>query len=170
MEMEFLSEDPLGACGKHGSEPNASWFSQFQFMTNSLKPLSSRLLKQHVLFCMTCTFPFNQNLMDIVLTTNHLLFNNPSLFKTHQPQWVNSVDHCQLLALKTQSGVHNKKIFYNFTPSRITLAERARETVSLSRLVMLLTFFFVSSERLDDIHVTWFDRFLRRKGDSTALQ
>ncbi len=28
----------------------------------------------------------------------------------------------------------------------------------------------VSSKRHYDVHVTWFDRFLRRKGDSTALQ
>ncbi len=30
----------------------------------------------------------------------------------------------------------------------------------------LVFFFFVSSKRLYDIHVTWFDRFLRREGDS----
>ncbi len=28
----------------------------------------------------------------------------------------------------------------------------------------------ISSKRLYNIHVTWFDWFLRRKGDSTALQ
>ncbi len=112
--------------------------------------------------------------INIVLTTNYLLFNNPPLFKTHQPQWVNSVDHCQLLALKTKLlNTFNNFIFCPcFTPSRIALAERARETVSLFRgsLCFNSFFFFVSSERLDDIHVTWFDRFLRRKGDSTALQ
>ncbi len=31
------------------------------------------------------------------------------------------------------------------------------------------SFFLVSSKRLYDIHVTWFDRFLHRKGDSAAL-
>ncbi len=58
-----------------------------------------------------------------------------------------------------------------FTPSRIVLADSARETVSLSRLTMLSTHFcLVSSKRPYDIHVTWFDWFLHRKGDSTALQ
>ncbi len=41
-----------------------------------------------------------------------------------------------------------------FTPSRIALVESARETVSLQRLAMLSTEFFVSSKKLYDIHVT----------------
>ncbi len=48
--------------------------------------------------------------------------------------------------------------------------ESARETVYLPQLVLLSTCFLVSSKRLYDIHVTWVDRLLLRKGDSTALQ
>ncbi len=57
-----------------------------------------------------------------------------------------------------------------FTPSQITLAESARETLSLPLLVMISTRFLVSRKRFYDIHVTWFDWFLRRKDDGTALQ
>ncbi len=57
-----------------------------------------------------------------------------------------------------------------FNPSQITLAESARETLSLPLLVMISTNFLVSRKRFYDIHVTWFDWFLRRKGDGTALQ
>ncbi len=51
-----------------------------------------------------------------------------------------------------------------FTPSQNALAESAQETVSR----YAFNFIFVSSKRLYDI--TWLDRFLRSKGDSTALQ
>ncbi len=59
-------------------------------------------------------------------------------------------------------------VFVRFTPSRIALTESAWEAVSLPRLGALSTgfFFFLSSKRLYDIHVTWFDWFLRREGDS----
>ncbi len=53
-----------------------------------------------------------------------------------------------------------------FTPSQTALAESNRETVSLPRLAMLSTRCF----SLEQVHVTWFDWFLRRKGDSTVLQ
>ncbi len=48
-----------------------------------------------------------------------------------------------------------------FTPSRIALAEGARETISLRS--MLSTRFFFLNKRLYDIHVT---RFLHRERDS----
>ncbi len=54
-----------------------------------------------------------------------------------------------------------KRICPCFTPSRIALAESARETESLPWLTMLSIRFFVSSKRLYDIHITWFDCFSR---------
>ncbi len=57
-----------------------------------------------------------------------------------------------------------------FTPSRIAFAESGCETVSLLRLGMLsviLYIFFVSINRLFNIHITRFNWFLRREGDST---
>ncbi len=54
-------------------------------------------------------------------------------------------------------------------PSRIALAKSARSCLFCGSLCFQLVF-LVSSKRLYYIHVTRFDRFLRRKGDSTALQ
>ncbi len=48
--------------------------------------------------------------------------------------------------------------------------EKAPESVSSVARYAFNSFFFVSSKRLYDIHITWFDRFVRRKGDSVALQ
>ncbi len=58
-----------------------------------------------------------------------------------------------------------KRICPCFTPSRIALAEGARETVSLrGTLSTFYAFFtFFSNKRLYDIHVT---RFLHRERDS----
>ncbi len=53
----------------------------------------------------------------------------------------------------------------------LRLESSTRETASLLRLAMLSTrFFSLLSKRLYDIHVTGFDWYLSRKGDSTALQ
>ncbi len=56
-----------------------------------------------------------------------------------------------------------KRICPCFTPSRIVLAEGAREIVYL-RGTLSTRFFFFSNKRLYDIHVT---RFLHRERDST---
>ncbi len=52
----------------------------------------------------------------------------------------------------------------------VALVEKAPESVSSAARYAFNSFFFVSSKRLYDIHVTWFDRFVCRKGDSVALQ
>ncbi len=57
-----------------------------------------------------------------------------------------------------------KRICPCYTPSRIALAEGARETVSLrGKLSTRFFFFFFFYKRLYDIHVT---RFLHRERDS----
>ncbi len=57
-----------------------------------------------------------------------------------------------------------KRICPCFTPSQITLAEGAREAVSLhGTLSTRFIFIFFSNKRLYDIHVT---RFLHRERDS----
>ncbi len=55
-----------------------------------------------------------------------------------------------------------KRICPCYTPSRIALAQGARETVSL-RGKLSTRFFFFLNKRLYDIHVT---RFLHRERDS----
>ncbi len=52
----------------------------------------------------------------------------------------------------------------------VALVEKAPESVSSAAGYAFNSFFFVSSKRLYDIHVTWFDRFVHRKRDSVALQ
>ncbi len=58
-----------------------------------------------------------------------------------------------------------KRICRCYTPSRIALAEGARETVSLRGKLSarFFFFFFFLNNRLYDIHVT---RFLHRERDS----
>ncbi len=63
-----------------------------------------------------------------------------------------------------------KHIFPCFTPFWIALVESPRGTVSLPRLAMLSTRCFSLKQETLDTHITGFDWFLPREGDSTALQ
>ncbi len=56
-----------------------------------------------------------------------------------------------------------KRICPCYTPSRIALAEGARETVSIRGKLSTRFFFFFLNKRLYDIHIT---RFLHRERDS----
>ncbi len=156
----------MNQCQMHHDSPS------FNLWLIIWRPLSSRLLKQHVLFCMTCTFPFNQywcwpQIIYCSITPHYLklINHNESIV------WIT----VSYLALKTKLlNTFNNFIFcplFHSVTNRT--CERARETVvSLSWLVYAFKYFFllVSSERTwrHSRYTIW--QILRRKGDSTALQ
>ncbi len=49
----------------------------------------------------------------------------------------------------------------------LRLESQSRKALISSAAPYAFNYFFFSSKRLNDIHVTWFDRFLSREGDST---
>ncbi len=51
--------------------------------------------------------------------------------------------------------------------SALNRGKRSRNRISSAARYAFNSFFLVSSKRLYDIHVKWFDRFLHRKADST---